>query len=430
MKIGSLHVKNELDELVARQKRGEPAGVASICSAHPWVLKTAMRHTAELADPVLIEATCNQVNQFGGYTGMQPADFVTFVQRIAQEQDFPPDRLLLGGDHLGPSPWQAEPAGTAMDKSAALVAAYTRAGFAKLHLDASMPLGGDPPGPLATETSARRTALLAQIAERAWEAGGPTALRYVIGTEVPVPGGALEHENEIEVTPVERAQETIELTRRAFYSLGLEQAWERVVALVVQPGVEFGDDFVLDYRPERAQGLKQFIEKVPGLVFEAHSTDYQTPQSLQQLKRDHFAILKVGPGLTFAFREAVYALAMMENELYAPTDRSNLIEILDNEMVASPEHWIRYYTGDADTRRFKRRFSFSDRSRYYWSNPQIEAALRRLIANLRRRPPPLSLISQHDPAFYAQLRAGLVLNQPGELIQQRILRVLSAYSDG
>jgi tagatose-1,6-bisphosphate aldolase non-catalytic subunit AgaZ/GatZ len=32
---------------------------------------------------VLIEATCNQVNQDGGYTGMTPADFRRFVEDIA-----------------------------------------------------------------------------------------------------------------------------------------------------------------------------------------------------------------------------------------------------------------------------------------------------------------------------------------------------------
>jgi tagatose-1,6-bisphosphate aldolase non-catalytic subunit AgaZ/GatZ len=55
-----------LDEIVRSQKRQEARGIASICSAHPWVLKAAMQGDGLL----LIESTCNQVNQFGGYTGM------------------------------------------------------------------------------------------------------------------------------------------------------------------------------------------------------------------------------------------------------------------------------------------------------------------------------------------------------------------------
>jgi len=418
-----------LDDLVVRQKRGEAVGTASICSAHPWVLKTALRRAIAADCHLLVEATCNQVNQDGGYTGMTPADFNAYVRRLREEHGLPSDRLCLGGDHLGPSPWQSQPAAQALKKADELTAAYARAGFTKLHLDASMTLADDPSGPLAPETGARRTARLALAAENAVPPHQRSQLRYVIGTEVPIPGGALEFEAKVEVTPVERARETLDLTRQAFHALGLDSAWERTLALVVQPGVEFGDDFVLDYQPVGAARLARFIETVPNLVYEAHSTDYQTFDALRQLKRDHFAILKVGPGLTFAFREAVFTLANMEDELFAEADRSNLVRVLDEQMLRNPEHWDRYYTGDEQSVQFKRRFSFSDRSRYYWAQPEVQNALRRLLDNLNQRLLPLSLISQYDPAFYALLRQGQAQNQPTELIHQRILQALEAYSD-
>jgi len=420
---------NFLDELIARQKRGEPAGIASVCSAHPWVLKTALRHTLAADRPLLIESTCNQVNQDGGYTGMTPADFSAYVQQLRAEHGVPPELLHLGGDHLGPSPWQSLPAAAALEKADALVAAYAQAGFTKLHLDASMTLADDPPGALAPETAARRTARLALAAENAASPHRRAELRYVIGAEVPVPGGALEFEADVEVTPVARARETLDLTHQAFHALALEGAWERVIALVVQPGVEFGDDFVLDYQPARAAELARFIETLPSLVFEVHSTDYQTPEALSQLKRDHFAILKVGPGLTFAFREAVFTLAYMEDELFGAAERSNLVRVLDAQMLRNPEHWNRYYTGDEQTLRFKRLLSFSDRSRYYWAQPEVQNALTRLLDNFNQRPLPLALVSQYDPAFYARLRQGSVQNRPAELIHQRIRQALGAYSD-
>ena len=164
------------------------------------------------------------------------------------------------------------------------------------------------------ELSARRAASLAAAAEQAHASlGAAPAPRYVIGTEVPIPGGAQVHEDRLQVTAVENVRRTIEVTRAAFMRQRLDSAWERVQAVVVQPGVEFGDDFVLDYQPKAAADLVRFIETQPRLVFEAHSTDYQTHASLNQLVRDHFAILKVGPALTFAMREAVFALAWMED---------------------------------------------------------------------------------------------------------------------
>jgi D-tagatose-1,6-bisphosphate aldolase subunit GatZ/KbaZ len=174
----------------------------------------------------------------------------------------------------------------------------------------------------------------------------------VIGTEVPLPGGAQEGEDELAVTKVEDAQETIELTREAFRLAGLGSAWERVIAMVVQPGVEYGDDSLHVYDRQAAAHLSRFIERFERLVFETHSTDYQTRDILRMLVGDHFAVLKVGPALTFAFREAVFALAMMETEWlseYKAVRLSDILQILDSAMLANPVHWERCYTGSEAT---------------------------------------------------------------------------------
>ena len=373
-----------LDEIVSAQKRGEAKGITSVCSAHPYVIK----QTLKVLKFPLIEATCNQVNQFGGYTGLTPKDFVAYVGHIAKENNIPFENIILGGDHLGPNVWQNEPAESAMEKSRGMVRDYVQAGFTKIHLDCSMPLSDDPEGALDPEMIAVRAAQLAKTAEDF----GKGNLRYVIGTEVPVPGGAV-HEEGVGVTKVENARYTIEVTREAFLSEGLEAAWERVIAVVVQPGVEFGDDFVLPYRPEAAKDLSKFIAG-QAMIYEAHSTDYQRRESLGNLVRDHFAILKVGPALTFAFREAVFALAMMENELIAKGRRSNIIQVLDDVMMKHPEHWRKYYRGPEDEQAFKRKYSLSDRARYYWVQPEVQDAFDHLIQNLGEGPLPYSLLSQ------------------------------------
>lgn len=382
-----------LDEIIAAQKRGEAMGIASICSSHPYVLKETLR----VFEHPLIESTCNQVNQYGGYTGMTPKDFVAYVRKIAEENDFPFENIILGGDHLGPNVWQNEPAESAMQKSEVLIREYVQAGFTKIHLDCSMRLADDPQGVLDVEFIARRAARLAKVAENSlahWERDrGEERLRYIIGTEVPVPGGATEREESVSVTKVEDARQTVEVTREAFLREGLESAWERVVGMVVQPGVEFGDDFVLPYRPEAAQELSRFIVSQP-MVYEAHSTDYQTRDALRNLVSDHFAILKIGPVLTFAFREAVFALAMMETELIAKGELSNIVQVLDDVMVKHAEHWKKYYRGDEREQAFKRKYSLSDRARYYWVQPELRSSFERLMKNLGGDVLPYSLLSQ------------------------------------
>jgi D-tagatose-1,6-bisphosphate aldolase subunit GatZ/KbaZ len=402
-----------LDEIVAAQKRGEARGIPSICSAHPSILKETLTVSETLRVFPLIEATCNQVNQFGGYTGMRPGDFVAYVRGLAEENNFPFKNILLGGDHLGPSVWQNEPSESAMQRSETLVRDYVQAGFTKIHLDCSMRLADDPPGALDVEISACRTARLAKAAEAVSPRQGDRIPRYVIGTEVPIPGGATEHEEGVSVTRVEDARRTIQLTRAAFLKNGLESAWERVAAVVVQPGVEFGDDFVLPYQPEAARGLSQFIESQPQ-VYEAHSTDYQSPISLKELVRGHFAILKVGPALTFAFREAVFALAGIEQEMIAREPRSNIIQVLEDAMLKHPEHWKGHYRGTEEERAFKRKFSFSDRARYYWVQPEVQSALRRLMRNLGESPLPRQFTGEKD--LTAQ-----------QLINQKMRSVLEGY---
>ncbi|MGD0174441.1 MAG: class II D-tagatose-bisphosphate aldolase, non-catalytic subunit [Anaerolineales bacterium] len=425
-----------MDEVVHLQKSGQARGIASICSSHPSVLEAAIRRAVRTGSPLLIESTCNQVNQFGGYTGMRPGDFIAYVGSIARRNGLPTDRVLLGGDHLGPSVWQEEPAEDAMSKAMQLIQAYVAAGYIKLHLDASMRLGDDDPArPLDLEVSAQRLATLAKAAEQAQAGPGAASLPlYVVGTDVPIPGGApvragsAEGAESSQVTRVDDLRCSLELTREAFFREGLQAAWERVMAVVVQPGVEFGDDFVNAYQPEAAAGLAGFIENQLGLVYEAHSTDYQSRAALLRMVRDHFAVLKVGPALTYAFREAVFALAMIEAELFPPTKRSRLIETLEEAMCREPQHWQKHYHGSPAELALARKYSRSDRARYYWPDPQVQAALKQLITNLSDRTLPAGLVSQYAPAQSRRIREGTLENKPEAILLDHIDEVLGDYA--
>jgi D-tagatose-1,6-bisphosphate aldolase subunit GatZ/KbaZ len=404
-------------------------GIYSICSAHPLVIEAAMHQALEDGTPVLVEATSNQVNQFGGYTGMQPADYRRFVLDIASRNGMPPERVLLGGDHLGPTPWTNRPAAVAMELAQELVRAYAAAGFVKLHLDASMACADDT-APLDDATVAQRAALLCRAAEQAAPATGPAPV-YVIGTEVPVPGGALQALDHVEVTACADAQRTLRVHQEVFAQDGLGSAWPRVIALVVQPGVEFDHTRVIDYTPEQAAGLTRLLEQHPQLVFEAHSTDYQRPEALRQLVQDGFAILKVGPGATFALREALFALAAIEEQLVDATRRSHLPAVLESAMLGRPANWERYYQSgqpDPEAQRLLRIYSYSDRIRYYWADPAVNAAVTRLLDNLSACALPENMLSQYLPAQYQAVRAGRLALSPHALVLDRVREAIRPYA--
>ena len=418
---------NRVAETIARHEAGQAVGVYSVCSAHPTVVQAAIAQAAADGSYVLIEATSNQVDQFGGYTGLRPPDFRDLVHGIADDAGFPRERIVLGGDHLGPNRWQGEPAEAAMAKAEVLIAAYVEAGYAKIHLDCSMSCADDP-AVLSDDVVAHRSARLLQVAENTADRlgiGGPV---YVIGTEVPVPGGAHETLGQLVPTSADRARRTIAAHRDAFSTIGLEHVWPRVVALVVQPGVEFDHLSVIDYQREATADLRHVLDTEDNLVFEAHSTDYQRPAQLRELVEDHWAILKVGPALTFAMREALFALDRIEAELVAPESRANLVDVIERRMLADPTHWAAYYDGDPTAQRTARRYSYSDRLRYYWADPEIEAARKSLLANLEATGIPLPLISQFLPGQYDRIRAGLLEPTPQALVADRIRDALRPYA--
>ena len=410
-----------LRDIARRNRGGEAAGIWAACTANPTVLEACIAEAVADDGPLLVEATCNQVNQDGGYTGMTPPAFRDQLLALADRQGLRRDRLVLGGDHLGPSPWQGQPAERALAKAEAMVAAYAAAGFTKIHLDASMACADDPL-PLPPTVIAERAAALCAVAERH---GRPV---YVIGTEVPTPGGAQEALDHVTPTRVEDLAETIAVHRAAFARRGLDAAWERVLAVVVQPGVEFGQDSVADFVPEAAAGLSQAIRAEDGLVFEAHSTDYQRADLLRALVEAQFAVLKVGPGLTFAYREALFALELIEAELLPATERSGLRRTLDEAMLRRPGDWQRHHHGSPAEQAFARAWSLSDRSRYYWPAPEVAAAVGTLMANLSGRPLPATLLSQFMPVQHGAWRDGRLAAEPRALIAHKVREVARSYA--
>ena len=414
-------------EVIAEHKAGRAVGIYSACSAHPLVIEAALAHARRESGSVLIEATSNQVNQDGGYTGMRPADFSRFVLKIAERLDVPRDQVLLGGDHLGPNCWQDLPAEAAMEKSERLIADYVDAGFRKIHLDCSMACADDR-APLTDAVVAARAARLCAVAERGWQRAGGEPPVYVVGTEVPVPGGAQEALTELALTDPLAATATIDAHLEAYRRADLEHVWPRVVGLVVQPGVEFDHHRVIDFDAPRAVDLARVVEAQPYLVYEAHSTDYQTPANLRALVQKHFAILKVGPALTFAMREALWALDAIERELLGVEQSSRLRERLQLAMAANPKSWNKYYSSTGRQLALDQQYSLSDRIRYYWPVPAVEAALQRLLSQLDANPPPLTLLSQYLPLQYQAVRAGQLRPCARDLVLHAVQHVLQQYA--
>ncbi len=425
-------MKHPIQEMMEQRRQGKKCGIPSYCTANPLALEIILKRAKQLQMPVLIEATANQVNQYGGYTGMLPKDFYEMIQKMAGEIGVPEELIILGGDHLGPLTWQNLPEKEAMEKSVELVYQYAKAGFTKIHLDTSMKVADDPEGLLSTETIARRGAELYKASMKGYEerkAEVPDAMRpvFIIGSEVPIPGGAQEAEDSLSVTSPEAFQDTVATYKHIFEEAGVKEGWKDVVAVVVQPGVEFGDDQVFLYDHNAATALCSALEKYPEVCFEGHSTDYQSAECLKNMVNDGIAILKVGPALTYGLREALFALSFMEKELVPEDKRADFIETLEKVMLAEPGNWQKHYHGDDKQLALARKYSFSDRARYYIGQPEVTKAIDKLFDNLREYPIPMNMLHQYMPVSYTKVRDGILTLDPKELALDGVANFMLDY---
>lgn len=415
-----------LKVIFERNRAGDRQGVYSVCCAHPLVIRAALELARDRGQIAVIESTCNQVNQDGGYTGMTPDVFAGQVRDMARDVGLPDHRLVLGGDHLGPQPWRKLPAAEAMAKAITMIEAYARAGYGKLHLDCSMACADDPQA-LSDAIIAERAVQLATAAEAALPEHAMPPV-YIVGTEVPAPGGMGEG-HAITPTAPASVRETWRAHERAFTHAGLADALSRVVAIVVQPGLDFGNEDVVQFAPADAADLANTVLDLDRAVYEAHSTDYQHAESYEALVDMHFAILKVGPAATFALREAIYALENIARELPGWDAAYSVRAAMEAAMLRDPSHWASHYAGDDARQAYLRHFSYSDRLRYYWTVPAVEQAVTNLFAFLDGQDLPAPLISQYLPQHVCSIAHGDVAATVTGLCSATVQLALAPYAD-
>jgi len=431
-------MKHPLLKIIDFQKSGKAVGIYSACTANGIVLEAAMERALETNSVLLIESTSNQVDQYGGYTNMTPKDFINYVTELSNKTGLPMDKIILGGDHLGPLTFTKYNEDKAMEEAKELVRQYVLAGYTKIHIDTSMKLNDDKIDErLSDETIARRGAILCSECEKAYLELlklNPKAIHpiYIVGSEVPIPGGSQSAvETEVQVTKVIDFKKTVKAFQTAFNNAGLQEAYKYVMAVVVQPGVEEKDAGCTEYNREKAKELMDSISDYPNIIFEGHSTDYQTKVKLRELVEDGVGILKVGPGLTYAMREGLFALSFVEDELYANTNKetSNFRSILEEAMLENPKYWQNHYHGNESELALKRKYSFSDRSRYYMPSDKVSKAQETMFENLKNGVP-LNLLSQFMPIEYTLVREGKLQNNPLELVKSRIKYTINEYLYG
>lgn len=165
----------------------------------------------------------------------------------------------------------------------------------------------------------------------------------------------------------------------------------------------------------------------PQVAFEGHSTDYQSAKCLREMVEDGIVILKVGPALTYGLREALFALTMMERELVPAQEQAYLIETLEQVMTEDPHNWQKHYHGSFHQLGLARKYSFSDRARYYIGGEKMVETQEKLFENLRKYPIPMNMLHQFMPLQYQKVRSGALELDPKALALDGAAQFMADY---
>ena len=105
------------------------------------------------------------------------------------------------------------------------------------------------------------------------------------------------------------------------------------------------------------------------------------------------------------------------------------METLDTAMQENPKYFAKHYYGSATEIAYKRKYSFSDRWRYYYATPEVEKAIDTLFANFKDGVP-LGLLDQFLPIQYTKVRNGELANDPKVLVMDRVCNCIDEYLFG
>ena len=339
----------------------------SFCSSNFDVLKSIMIFAKYQNFPVLIESTSNQVNQYGGYSGLKPFQFEKKIRRLAKFIKLNNKSLMIGGDHLGPLPWKDLDEATAMKNSKKLVKDCLKAKYEKIHIDTAIICRGEKKIDRHTVIQ-RCDEILSVFSKKDFD-----NVFLVIGTEVPFAGGG--HAIKSSPTTFESIKEEIDL-----YSTILKK--KKKFALVIEPGIGFGNFSVIQAKLKNF-GKRLIFSKKNNFVYEAHSSDYQKISSLKKLVKNNFKFLKIGPELTYFYAKSIFKMEEFEKKIYK-NNFSNIKNIILKEMKNNNSYWIDYYKAKKkklDNLKFN---SYLDRLRYYWSSKNILNSKKKLFININK----------------------------------------------
>ena len=220
----------------------------SFCTSNFEVIRSILLYAKLKNFPVLIECTSNQVNQQGGYTGLEPKEFRKRVKSLSKTINFKKNYLIFGADHLGPLPWKKFSKKKAFLNAKKLLNLTLKENFEKIHLDTTIRCAKEKSLSL-DDVRLRFKELFKVIPKKNLK-----NLYLVAGSEVPLAGGGDIKESISTLNDIKKDY--------SIYDKIINKSkYVKEFALVIEPGMSFGNFGVIKPSFNKLKKLLKYSKK-------------------------------------------------------------------------------------------------------------------------------------------------------------------------
>lgn len=341
----------------------------SFCTANFNVIKILIIFAKYYNLPILLESTSNQVNQFGGYTGLTPRQFYKKIDKLKKKIKIKNKQVMIGADHLGPLPWKKLNSKIALKNAKTLIKKCISLKYDKIHIDSTIVCKDDKNLNLNLIRS-RSAKIFNTVPKKDIK-----NIFFVFGSEVPFAGGG--NTNKIKPSVLNNIKVDYFLYNSILKNLNSNK--KNKFSLVVEPGMAFSNSKISLPKLKKFKKNLSFSKK-NNFSYEAHSTDYQRLVTLKKLVKNNFRFLKVGPELTFDFYQAIKKMEKIEDTNC--NQKSNISYELMKAMSKDNKYWKDYYKGTKKKIEFLKLNSYLDRMRYYWDSKNVKKSMIKLFKNI------------------------------------------------
>jgi len=360
-----------------RENQDRRLTLLAVCPNSQAVLEAAVLAASRRNTPMLFAATLNQVDSDGGYTGWTQADFVARLHECAARDGWD-GPLYACLDHGGP--WLKDahcrdklPLDTTMQAVKDSIIASLEAGYALLHIDATVALDLPSGQPIAVETVVARTVELIAFAEQERERLHLPPDDYEVGTEE-VQGGLVNFPD---------FERFLRQLQQELAARNLPGAWPCFV--VARVGTDL---HTTNFDAAAARQLYDLV--IPyGSLIKGHYTDFaDNPQAYPE---SGVGGANIGPELAAVEYRTLLQLSPHEKSpvqdaLHGPAGEFNGVV---SQVVIDSGRWQKWLRGDEVGSDFdalppvRRTWLLETGSRYVWAKPEVVAAREALYAYLQ-----------------------------------------------